>query len=72
MSMNRYDADADDQGQYLADTTSARWAGYKVVGGGNEYDVLEREGVAALNRAGSSPVIPNTCVTPFVPDATNV
>lgn len=44
--MDRYAAD--DFRDLPADTTSARWAGYKVVGGGNAYDLLERAGERAI------------------------
>jgi hypothetical protein len=46
MSMSH--GDADDGGGLPADTASARWAGYKVVGGGNGYDLLERDGVRTI------------------------
>lgn len=39
---------AHDFGDLPADTASARWAGYKVVGGGNSYNLLERDGVRAI------------------------
>ena len=46
MSMSHHDAD--DGRNLPADTASARWVGYKVVGGGNEYDLLERAGVRVI------------------------
>jgi hypothetical protein len=51
MSMSHHEAD--DSTNLPADTTSARWVGYKVVGGGNEYDLLERAGVRAIQLSSS-------------------
>ena len=60
ISMSRHDSD--DSMSRPADTASARWVGYKLVGGGNQYDLLERAGVRAIQcaSAGSSHMIPNT------------